>query len=119
MRETFPKTITIALELAPELPRINADYGQMHQAVINLCVNARDAMPDGGNIIIRSLLVDDELVRERFPEAKEPCYLAVSVSDTGKGIDEETLARIYEPFFTTKEQGKGTGLGLAMVYGIM
>jgi two-component system, cell cycle sensor histidine kinase and response regulator CckA len=119
LRETFPRTITITLELMPELPRINADYNQIHQAIINLCVNARDAMSDGGTITMRSLMVDNVFVRERFPDAKKNPYIAISITDTGRGMNDETLARIFEPFFTTKEQGKGTGLGLAMVYGII
>ncbi|MFI5251929.1 MAG: PAS domain S-box protein [Bacteroidota bacterium] len=119
LKETFPKTISLNLNLAPDLPSINADSNQLHQAIINLCVNAKDAMPDGGEITITATLDMDKIVNERFQEAKTSPYITLSISDTGHGMKEETLDRIFEPFFTTKDQGRGTGLGLAMVYGIV
>ncbi len=119
LSETFPKTVTFVPALDPELPAINADQSQVHQVLLNLCVNARDAMPHGGRISIGTARVPGEEVRKRFAEAEAPAYVLVTVTDTGQGMDEKTRSRIFEPFFTTKEKGKGTGLGLAVVYGII
>ncbi len=116
---TFPKTISIETHLAPKLPVILADHNQVHQAMLNLCVNARDAMQEHGSLSITTGVVDADALRTRFPDATGHGYVRLSVSDTGGGIDETTKARIFEPFFTTKEKGKGTGLGLAMVYGVV
>ena len=119
IRETFPKTIEIATELGSEIPAIVADGSQIHQVLLNLCVNARDAMPAGGTIRIRTRIVEEDLVRQRFPNAPSEKFVALEVQDSGTGMDETTKTRIFEPFFTTKESGKGTGLGLAVVFGIV
>jgi two-component system, cell cycle sensor histidine kinase and response regulator CckA len=119
LQQTFPKIITLNTNIPKNLPYINADHTQMHQAVLNLCVNARDAMSQGGEISIVLEKVAGELLRERFPSAENFSYLCLSVSDTGMGMDEATRNQIFDPFFTTKEKGKGTGLGLSVVYGIM
>jgi PAS domain S-box-containing protein len=103
--------------LEPSLPAIHADPGQIEQAIINLAVNARDAMPDGGRLQLATSL---ERVSDRAPGAHEMppgSYVTLTVSDTGHGMTPETQAKIFEPFFTTKPQGKGTGLGLSMVWG--
>jgi PAS domain S-box-containing protein len=117
--ETFPKTVVMSTELEDHLPPILADSTQMHQVLINLCVNARDAMPEGGKLGIRTRLIEGEKVRSRFPKAKASQYVLVEVSDTGTGMNDETRRRIFEPFFTTKEPDKGTGLGLAVAFGII
>ncbi|MBI1805851.1 MAG: PAS domain S-box protein [Ignavibacteria bacterium] len=119
MAETFPKTITVSAQLEKNLPSIIGDANQIHQVLLNLCVNARDAMPRGGTMHLTTELVDGTLVSANFPKASAMEYVRVSVSDTGLGMDNTTRSRIFEPFFTTKERGKGTGLGLAVVYGII
>lgn len=117
--ETFPRTIAIQLNLEPNLPPIIADATQMHQAVLNLCVNARDAMPKGGTLTIATEQIDVEQISKRFPNASAQRYVVLTVSDTGVGMDRQTLSRIFEPFFTTKAPGHGTGLGLAVVHGVI
>jgi len=119
LAETFPKTITFSLKQDMQVPLIVADASQLHQALLNLCVNARDAMPNGGILAITTSTVTNRVVRQKFPEASADRYASISVHDTGIGMDETTRIRIFEPFFTTKELGKGTGLGLAVVYGIV
>jgi PAS domain S-box-containing protein len=119
VRETFPKSIEIVTDLSPKLPVIVADAGQIHQILLNLCVNARDAMPAGGRLRIETKVLDGPLVRQRFPNAVSKNYIAIEVRDSGTGMDEATKTRIFEPFFTTKESGKGTGLGLAVVFGVV
>jgi PAS domain S-box-containing protein len=111
--------IAITVRTAPGLGPVRADRRQLEQVVINLAVNARDAMPDGGEIRIETAAaeVDDETARERGVAPGQ--YAMLIVSDTGTGMSEETRARVFEPFFTTKPQGKGTGLGLATAYGIV
>ncbi|MGA9121482.1 MAG: PAS domain S-box protein [Bacteroidota bacterium] len=117
--ETFPKTIRFALELEQPPCTIPADRTQMHQALLNLCVNARDAMPAGGRITIGTQRVRSENVKNAAAVGSASAYLCIRVSDTGSGIDEVTRTHIFEPFFTTKERDKGTGLGLSVVYGIV
>ncbi len=103
-----------------ELPFVHADPGMMEQVLMNLVVNARDAMPNGGELFIRTEQVFfDETQGRRHPQARPGSFVRVSVRDTGCGMTPEVATRIFEPFFTTKEAGKGTGLGLATVYGIM
>jgi PAS domain S-box-containing protein len=119
LSETFPKTIEIALGLEPEIPLLLADPNQIHQAVLNLCVNARDAMPDGGKLLLETATVSGADLRPRFQEAQEERYVCIRVVDTGIGMEEVTQKRIFEPFFTTKPEGQGTGLGLSVVYGIV
>lgn len=119
LTETFPKNIAIEKKLAGGLPLLTADINQLHQVLINLCVNARDAMPSGGTLTLHTRLVRGEDVQARFPNAQSEHYVAVDVTDTGTGMSEEIRRRVFEPFFTTKERGKGTGLGLAVVYGIV
>lgn len=99
---------------------VNADPGQIEQVMMNLATNARDAMPDGGGLCIRTELVTmDRKFIERKGYGEEGVYALITIADTGIGMDQETVAKIFEPFFTTKDVGKGTGLGLAMVYGII
>ncbi|MBX2990204.1 MAG: PAS domain S-box protein [Bacteroidetes bacterium] len=117
--QTFPKTITFSPQVNSQLPTIIADKNQLHLALLNLCVNARDAMPAGGSITINATVIRGDDIRDQFRDASSGSYIHITVSDTGVGIDPNTVARIFEPFFTTKEIGKGTGLGLAMVYGVV
>ncbi len=119
IRETFSKTISVETHLAPALPSIDADATQVHQILLNLCVNARDAMPDGGTLTISTGKEDRREWLIRHPKATAAAYVVLTVADTGLGMNEETQRRIFEPFFTTKEFGKGTGLGLSLVFGIM
>jgi PAS domain S-box-containing protein len=112
------ETINLVTVTAPDLGGVKADPGQMEQMILNLCVNARDAMPDGGRLTIRTANVDlDEDAAKEWSDARPGPYVMLEVSDTGGGMDPETRAHLFEPFFTTKEQGKGTGLGLSTVYG--
>jgi PAS domain S-box-containing protein len=119
LNETFPKVIEISKLIEEEIPVINADHAQMHQALLNLCVNARDAMPGGGTLTIKVNTVDQNIVKKQFTAASAERYVCISVADTGIGMDIKTKERIFDPFFTTKEKGKGTGLGLSVVSGVM
>ena len=116
---TFPKTIHFVLHLQPNLPLAKADRGQIHQVLLNLCVNARDAMPNDGRITLETGVSDGEELRENFTGVIAERYVFVRVSDTGTGISKSIKPHIFEPFYTTKERGKGTGLGLSVVYGVV
>jgi nitrogen-specific signal transduction histidine kinase/CheY-like chemotaxis protein len=116
---TLPKTIDVRLLLHPARPVIPADANQLHQVLLNLCLNARDAMPAGGTLTIATDMEDGVRLRSIYRDARPEPYVIIRVSDTGSGMDEATRKKIFEPFFTTKEKGKGTGLGLAVVYGVV
>jgi two-component system cell cycle sensor histidine kinase/response regulator CckA len=113
------KTILIEKKLTEEMSIIHGDDGQLQQAFLNLLINARDAMPDGGTITVQSMHKHVEEDRTATPEIRKGLYVAVSITDTGIGMDKKTLQHIFEPFFTTKDVGKGTGLGLSVVYGVV
>jgi|HubBroStandDraft_6_1064221.scaffolds.fasta_scaffold00376_13 two-component system cell cycle sensor histidine kinase/response regulator CckA len=112
--------IELVTILTPDLGRVRADKGQVEQVVMNLAVNARDAMPEGGKLTITIASAElDEVTIRQHPEANSDTYIMLQVSDTGCGMDPETQLRIFDPFFTTKGIGKGTGLGLSTVYGVV
>jgi two-component system cell cycle sensor histidine kinase/response regulator CckA len=121
LRPLIGENIELHTQLAPDLGHARADAGQIEQVIMNLVVNSKDAMPNGGKITIQSAnarLNPNDLRRE-YSYIQPGDYVVLSVSDTGHGMDKETQLRIFEPFFTTKEKGKGTGLGLSTVYGII
>ena len=122
------ENVELKTELAGEDLSVMADSGQMEQVLVNLCTNARDAMPEGGVLAVKTKRVSADKIRHsqfRSRTMSRDCqrgtkgYAEISIIDTGTGMDEKTRERIFEPFFTTKEVGKGTGLGLSMVYGII
>ena len=117
--QTFPKNITTEFRLSPDLPRVHGSAPQIHQMLLNLAINSRDAMPNGGSLTITTDRVPGHHVNMRFPKATAPEYVRIQVEDTGVGMSESVRQRIFEPFFTTKGAGKGTGLGLAVVFGIV
>lgn len=120
LRRTIDKRIDIQSDLDPHCGQVYADAGQMQQVLMNLCLNARDAMPEGGKLLVRTrrVVLSPEEAR-RHVAARPGIFVRLDVVDTGHGIPQEIRSRIFEPFFTTKGQGRGTGLGLAMVYGII
>jgi len=117
--ETFPKTLTYAQNFEKGIPFINADRSQLYQVLLNLCVNARDAMPNGGLLTINTRVVPGANLRTKRPDITDNDYVCIEISDTGEGMTEDIRKRIFEPFFTTKGIGKGTGLGLAVVFGVV
>ncbi len=120
LKRLLGETVTLEFHPPPELPLVQADRGMVEQVIMNLAVNARDAMPKGGVLTISTSPVEiNEAYVQTHPEARLGMFICLRVSDTGCGMDPATLTRIFEPFFTTKEVGKGTGLGLATVYGIV
>ncbi|UKO98806.1 hybrid sensor histidine kinase/response regulator [Nostoc sp. UHCC 0870] len=120
IQETYPKSIEVVTKISQNLWTVSGDATQLHQVLMNLCVNARDAMPNGGmlHIVAENFLIDENYTRMNL-DAKIGPYVVVTVTDTGTGISSEILDRIFEPFFTTKEISKGTGLGLSTVLGII
>ncbi|MFO1451119.1 MAG: PAS domain-containing protein [Opitutaceae bacterium] len=119
LKRLLGEQVTVCLASNTGLPLIEADAGMIEQVVINLCVNARDAMPRGGPITLHTQVMEFVAPSTRFPDTQPGRYVRLTVSDQGTGMDESTLQHIFEPFFTTKEVGRGTGLGLATVYGIV
>lgn len=119
LQQAFPQDISLDVRLAANLKLIKADSNQIHQVLLNLCLNARDAMPNGGRLVIETENIATSSISHAGLTIHEPECVCVKVSDTGIGMPEEMKKRIFEPFYTTKEQGKGSGLGLAMVYGIV
>ena len=120
LRRTLGEQITLSTILEPDLWPTKSDPGQIESAIVNLALNARDAMPKGGKLIIetRNVTIEDEgMSRLRHPELRPGDYVEISVSDTGTGMKPEVQQRAFEPFFTTKPRGQGTGLGLSMVHG--
>ena len=120
IRGTFPKNIHLVITCDKELPTVLGDATQLHQVLLNLCVNARDAMPHGGTLTLETQrMTVDSAYASAIPDARPGNYVALRVRDTGTGIPPEILDRIFDPFFTTKGPDKGTGLGLSTVIGIV
>jgi len=120
IKETFPKSIILTTEIPQSLWTVCGDATQLHQVLMNLCINARDAMPNGGTLSLKSenLLIDDHYI-QTHTDFKPGAYVLISIIDTGVGIKPTLIDRIFEPFFTTKDVGQGTGLGLSTVLGIV
>ena len=119
LRRLIGPEVEIEIVLQPEAAKVRADPSQIEQVVLNLVVNARDAMPSGGRVTVTVDSVElDEMAAMGLVEGHAGTYARLAVTDTGLGMDDHTKGQLFEPFFTTKEQGKGTGLGLSIVYGI-
>jgi CheY-like chemotaxis protein len=120
MDETFPESITVHTDVDEDLPRVVGDATQIQQVLMNLCVNARDAMPEGGTLTIDAEAVTlTEADAERNIDAEPGPYVCIRVQDTGTGMPDDVMDKIFEPFFSTKEEGEGTGLGLSTAYSIV
>ena len=120
LKETFPRSIEIRTDIQKDLFTISGDATQLHQVIMNLCVNARDAMPNGGILsITASNFFIDKNYAQMHTDAKVGSYIVIAVSDTGTGIPPKIMDRVFEPFFTTKEHGKGTGLGLSTALAVV
>jgi PAS domain S-box-containing protein len=120
LQRLISEDIALVSRLEADLDRISADPGQIEQVILNLVINARDAMPHGGKVTIETMNVElDESYAAKHPGSSSGPHVMLAVSDTGIGMDEGTLAHVFEPFFTTKQRGEGTGLGLSTVYGIV
>jgi CheY-like chemotaxis protein len=120
LRRILGEDVDIVQDLAPDLGRVMADPGQIEQVIMNIVVNARDAMASGGQLRIESSDVDlDDTYADRHVGVSPGAYVVLAITDTGCGMDPDTQSRLFEPFFTTKEKGKGTGLGLSTAYGIV
>lgn len=115
----FPTTTVLAADLDPLVPMIMIDAGLIYQAMLNLCINARDAMPDGGKILVQTRTTSGDRLRQRFPAATAGQYVHISVADTGVGMEADVRSRVFESYFTTKKRDQGTGLGLSIVHGIV
>ena len=118
IRDIFGKQVQSSTILCPRPKKIKGDQGELTQVVLDIVQNACDAMPDGGKLMIQTenILLDEEQCKT-IPESRPGSFVCISITDTGSGMDKETLEHIFEPFFTTKPAGKATGLGLAFVYG--
>lgn len=119
LQRTLGERVTIQTKLAAELWSVEADTTELEAAILNLAVNARDAMPAGGNVLIETANVELNRAYAAVTDVKEGPYVLISVSDTGTGMPPEVLSQVFEPFFTTKSDGRGTGLGLSQVYGFV
>jgi signal transduction histidine kinase len=120
LHRALGERVELATRFADDLAAVEADPGQIEQVLVNLAVNARDAMPDGGRLLIEVENTElDEEYTYMHPNTEPGSYVRLKVSDTGVGMDRKTIERAFEPFFTTKRKGEGTGLGLATVYGIV
>ena len=117
--KTFPVTVEIILDLHPQIPRIRMNLGQLNRAILNLFINARDAIADRGKIVVHTRTILGAVLRRRFPQADVDSYVCVGISDTGTGMDEQIKNHIFESGFTTKDRNKGSGIGLLMVKSII
>jgi signal transduction histidine kinase len=117
--EIFPRTITFVQNLDPARPCVSADQNQLHQALLNILLNARDAMPHGGTVTVSTDTVEGASLRSHFPNPDDAPYVRISIQDSGEGMNPDTLLHVYEPFFTTRDHSMATGLGLSVVYGIV